>query len=453
MQKEILVVEDAETLRDVLASVLTGEGYRVTTAATAEEAMPLIEENSYQLVLSDFKLPEKNGIDLLQFVREHDREVPFIIMTAFGSIEIATEAMKSGANDFLTKPFEPEQLVDVISEVISHRQVVNRSLGKETRRGRKFLTKDEITQRVLEQAKKVARVATSVLLLGESGTGKELIARYIHEQSPRHDKPFIAVNCAAMPAELLESEFFGHEEGAFTGATQTRTGVLELASEGTIFLDEVGDMPPELQVKLLRALQEGEIKRVGGNQTIHVEPRIIAATNIDVEEALDNGKLREDFYYRIAVVSLEIPPLRERPEDVEELIQYFLSYFSSTLGKDLPVLTKEAQSVLRKYPWPGNARELENVIERAVILARDEIYPEHLGLSLSIDYGALQEAAYTLPEIAQQAVQKAEVEVISKVLRQTQGNKSQASRILGVSYKTLLNKIRDYELEGTEHRA
>lgn len=453
MQKRILVVEDADTLREVLASVLTSEGYEVTTAASAEEAIPLAEKGAFHCVLSDFKLPKKNGIELLQIVREKDKEVPYVIMTAFGSIEIATEAMKCGANDFMTKPFEPEHLVSVIQEVIDHRQVINRSLGKDTRRGRKFLTNDEITQKVLDQAKRIAGVTTSVLLLGESGTGKELIARYIHEESPRHDKPFIAVNCAAMPATLLESEFFGHQEGAFTGATQTRIGVLELASEGTIFLDEVGDMPPELQVKLLRALQEGEIKRVGGSKTINVQPRIIAATNIDVEEALDSGKLRDDFYYRIAVVSLEIPPLRERPEDVKNLIQYFLSFFASTIGREAPTISREAYAVLQKYPWPGNARELENVMERAVILAKEEIYPEHLGLSLSIDYGALQEAAFTLPEIAQQAMQRAEVEVISKVLRQTQGNKSQASRILGVSYKTLLNKIRDYELDGPESRA
>jgi transcriptional regulator with PAS, ATPase and Fis domain len=249
-----------------------------------------------------------------------------------------------------------------------------------------------------------------------------------------------------MPAELLESEFFGHEAGAFTGATQTRIGVLELASEGTIFLDEVGDMPAQLQVKLLRALQEREIKRVGGNKTIRISPRIVAATNVNIEASLDSGTLREDFYYRLAVVTLSVPPLRERPDDILPLANYFMEFFASISGKSTISLSSESEKILSQYPWPGNVRELENVMERATLLCEHQILPEHLGISLHLDYSALHDAACTLPEIAAQATRKAEVEVIGKALKQTRGNKSKAAKLLGVSYKTLLNKIRDYGL-------
>lgn len=453
MCRSLLIVEDADTLRDVLSHVLEAEGFETVAVASAEEALEVFPTRKFDCVLSDFRLPEKDGVQLLREIREHDKEVPYLIMTAFGTIDIAVEAMRLGANDFVTKPFEPVDLKEKIEQVISHRQILNRSLGKETRRGRKFNTQDESTKQMLVQAKKAARVDTTVLLLGESGSGKELIARYVHEHSLRNDKPFVAVNCAAMPAELLESEFFGHEAGAFTGATQTRVGVLEVASEGTIFLDEVGDMPAQLQVKLLRALQEREIKRVGGTKTIKINPRIVAATNIAIEEALESGKLREDFYYRLAVISLRVPPLRERPDDVLPLANYFMEYFSSLSGKEGIKLSPEAQAILTQYPWPGNVRELENVLERATLLADEVIVPEHLGISLKLDYGALHDAACTLPEIAAQASKKAEIEVIGKALKQTRGNKSQAAKILGVSYKTLLNKIRDYGLGKEEEAA
>ena len=314
-------------------------------------------------------------------------------------------------------------------------------------------------QHVLGQARKVARVDSTVLILGESGTGKELVARYIHEHSSRKDRPFVAVNCAAMPPELLESEFFGHEAGAFTGATQDRKGVFEMSSEGTLFLDEIGDMAPALQVKLLRALQDKEIKPVGGTDSIKVNPRIIAATNQPIEEALKTHRLREDFYYRLAVVTLNIPPLRGRPDDVTLLVQYFMEYFCNAAGKQLIQMDATAWDLLKRYPWPGNTRELENVIERAVILAQDKIFPEHLGIQLGLSIEALEEATLTLPEIALRASQQAEIEIIRKVLLKTRGNKTQAAKLLGVSYKTLLNKVKEYKLgadaadEGEEKKA
>lgn len=450
MNEKVLVVEDADTLREVLVQVLQGEGFDPVAVASAEEAQSLLKQDRYDGILSDYRLPGKSGIELLQWLREFDQEVPFLIMTAFGTIEIAVEAMRHGANDFITKPFEPEELCEKLKQVVHYRQILNRSLGKSTRRPRRFQTSDSSMTKLLEQAKKAARVDTTILLLGESGTGKELIARYIHEQSPRHDKPFVAVNCAAMPAELLESEFFGHEQGSFTGATQTRIGVLELASDGTIFLDEVGDMPPQLQVKLLRALQEREIKRVGSSKSIKINPRIIAATNVDIEESLESGRLREDFYYRLAVVVLGILPLRERPNDIVPLARFFLDYFSTLSGKEGLSFSPACEAFLQSYSWPGNVRELENVVERASLLAEQIVEPEHLGVKFSLDYNSLHEAARTLPEIAAQATRRAEVEMIERTLRQTNGNKSRAAQILGVSYKTLLNKIREYDIGHSE---
>lgn len=444
VEQKVLVVEDADSLREVLQSVLLHEGYQVLAVPDAEAAIAAIEKESFSCVLADFKLPGMNGIELLRAVRERHAALPFLLMTAFGSIEIAVEAMKLGATDFITKPFEPERLCGIVHDVITHHRVLDRS-GR--RRGqRRFLTRNEQMEQVREEARRVARVNTSVLILGESGTGKELIARYIHEHSPRADKPFVAINCAAMPAELLESEFFGHEAGAFTGATQSRAGVFEVASEGTLFLDEIGEMPKALQVKLLRALQEFEIKRVGGNEIIKVNPRIIAATNQKIPQALDNGAIREDLFYRLAVVTLELPPLRERPEDIPLIADYYRELFCSRFGKQLD-WGDDAMELLVQYPWPGNARELENVIERAVILADAQIDSAHLGLRPNLDTDSLGEASRTLHEISQQAAKEAEVQAIRRALVQADGNKTRAAQLLGVSYKTLLNKVRDYELD------
>ena len=442
----VLIVEDVDSLRDVLSAVLEREGYTVVACGSAEEALEAFKQSTFSLVLSDFKLPEMTGIDLLRSVRKRSANVPFLLMTAFGSIDMAVEAMKEGANDFIAKPFEPSTLVRSIKEIIAHRRIVDRSVGLSQRRERSLLTASENVEKVLAQATKVARVDSSVLILGESGTGKELLARHIHEHSPRKDKPFVAVNCGAMPSELLESEFFGHEAGAFTGATQGRIGLFEFASEGTIFLDELGDMPRPLQVKLLRALQEHEIKRVGSNKSIKVNPRIIAATNLTLEEILDGGSIREDLYYRIAVVTLSLPALVKRPNDVELLVKHFCQEFSSSSGRPAPTIDETAWDLLRRYRWPGNARELENVIERAVLLADDVIRPEHLGITVRLDFDALMEATINLHEIAEKAAREAEIEMIVKVLGRTDGNKSRAAQLLGVSYKTLLNKVKEYQL-------
>jgi DNA-binding NtrC family response regulator len=453
MSHRILLVEDADTLREVVATLLQTQGYHVDAFASAEAALPALQSHSYACILADFKLPQKNGIELLKEVRAVSPSVPFLLMTAFGSVEIAVQAMKHGANDFITKPFEPEHLSRIIKEVIEHKRIVDRSAGLMTRRERQFLSQDEKVHAIISQARKVARVDSSVLILGESGTGKELLARFIHEQSARREKPFVAVNCAAIPPELLESELFGHAAGAFTGATQNRVGLFQIASEGTIFLDEIGDMPAQLQVKLLRALQEQEIRPLGSPELIRVTPRVVCATNIDIETALSSGSLRDDFYYRIAVVTFTIPPLRQRQADIAMLAESYIDYFCAKQGRERLPLDPTASDLLLAYHWPGNARELENVIERAVILADTVIHPRHLGIELKVDFSALSDAAISLSEISHRAAQAAETEVILKVLEQTRGNKSKAARILGVSYKTLLNKIKEYGLSTPDSSA
>lgn len=439
------MVEDDTALREVLCAVLDNEGFKAYPCGSAEEALQQLGTGSWSCVLSDFKLPGRNGIDLLSDARRLYPNLPFVIMTAFGSIEIAVRALKDGANDFITKPFEPQNLSHMLRQVIDHRRILDRSAGTRSRKSKSLVTQSTDLRKILDQARLVARVDSSVLILGESGTGKELLARFVHDASPRREKPFVAINCAALPPELLESELFGHEAGSFTGATQGRTGVFEAATEGTIFLDEIGDMPPALQVKLLRALQEREIRRVGGSKSIPINPRVIAATNRSIDTAVKEGHLREDLFYRVAVVTFTIPPLRDRPEDVELLANFYTEYFSNYLGKEV-LLTEEAMDFLRHYRWPGNARELENVIERAVILCENRIEPDHLGIHVSLDIAAVERASKTLTEIANEAAARAEKEVIEHILKKTRGNKSRAAHMLGVSYKTLLHKVREYGL-------
>ena len=443
---KVLIVEDTDSLREVLATVLEHEGFQVKSTASAEDALGLLEEEQFDCVLADFKLPGKNGIELLKETRDGGSEVPFVIMTAYGSIQIAVDAMKAGANDFITKPFEPAFLCANLRDVIHHRRIVEREPVSKSARGKKILTNDPTFMKILDQAKKVALVDSSVLILGESGTGKELTARFIHEHSKRKDRPFVAINCGAIPSELLESELFGHIKGAFTGATQDRQGLFEFASEGTIFLDEIGDMPASLQVKLLRALQEGEIRRIGSNKSVSVNPRIIAATNQDLEDGLATGMIREDFYYRIAVVTFKLPPLRERPLDVKALALAFAEHFAKQNRKAVPAIHPQALEFLKRHPLPGNARELENIIQRAVILSDDEIRFEHLGINFDAHFAALAETRVTLPAIAEQAMRKAEIDMLVRTLKQTMGNKSKAALILGISYKTLLNKVKEYQI-------
>jgi two-component system response regulator AtoC len=442
----VLVVEDADTLREALSAVLREGGFEVVAVSDAEQALHMLNLHSCACVVSDFKLPVMNGIELVRRVRATGSPLPFIIMTAFGSIDVAVEAMKSGASDFITKPFDPHAVVGMVRQVIEHHRIIDRNCTKRRRVQHGVITRSPRFQKVIDQGRKVAQVDSPVLLLGESGSGKEVMARFIHEQGPRRDRPFMAVNCGAVPEELLESEFFGHEAGSFTGATQRRMGIFELAQDGTVFLDEVGEMPPHLQVKLLRALQQHEIRRVGGTSHIPIRARLLAATNRSIGDALRSGMMREDFYYRIAVIAIELPPLRERHEDIPDLISGMISHFASLHGRGRPGLDHVAADMLCAYTWPGNVRELENVVERAVLMAGDEIKPEHLGINVAIDFSAFEDATRTLSEVASAATREAEVAAITRALSITAGNKMQAAELLGVSYKTLLTKVRDYSL-------
>ena len=445
----ILVVEDTDSLREVSAAVLTCEGYSVVGAASAEEGMEIFKKQQFDLVLSDLKLPNKSGLEFLKESKVIDNSVPVVVMTAYGSIDIAVQAMKLGATDFITKPFDPSMLCNLVDQVVQHRRIIDREVLLPARRRQMLLTQSPKFEEILRQAKRVAPLSTSVLLLGESGTGKELLARYIHENSPRSANRFVAVNCASTPGELLESEFFGHEAGSFTGATERRLGLFEVADQGTIFLDEIGDMPMSLQVKLLRTLQESEIRRIGSNSIKKIDTRVISATNCNIEQEIKCAKFRADLYYRLGVVVLDIPPLRERPADIPLLATYFVKTIAAEMNVDTKSIAPDAMRMLQSYDWPGNVRELENIIERAMIFADGPLTPEcfSLGMAEEGPTTGTNQLTQTLPEIAAAALRNAEVQAILQIIAQTGGNKTKAAKILGVSYKTLLNKFKEYGIE------
>ncbi len=444
---QVLVVEDTESLRQILATVLNCEGYNVVEAASGEDALEHLKSTEFSLILSDLKLPGINGLDFIKNSKNLGCKSPIIVMTAYGNIDIAVEAMKIGATDFITKPFDPETLCRLIGEVIKHRRIITRNFVSARRNNRRLITQSPAMEEVLTQCKKVAALSSTVMIVGESGTGKELVAHYIHEHSPRIDETFVAVNCASMPGELLESEFFGHEAGSFTGATEKRVGLFEVANGGTLFLDEIGTMPPELQVKLLRTLQESEIKPIGSTKIKKIDTRVISATNCNIEEEIEKGNFREDLYYRLGVIIIEVPPLRNRKEDIELLTNYFIKRFSLEAEKDPPILTPEGLKKLMTYHWPGNVRELENVVERALIFSNDpRLAPEHFELGQKVKNPDGSSITKSLAEIASAAQRLAEMEAITNALIESGGNKSKAARMLEVSYKTLLNKVKEYDL-------
>ena len=369
----ILVVDDEKNYLLVLKELLAEEGYEVLTAQSGGSALTILQETDLDLVLTDMKMPGMSGLELLEKFKQKDPQLPVVMMTAFGTVEKAVEAMKKGAFDYISKPFDNETLKKTVAKALNLWRIIkeNRFLSQELKS--KFGPSDLIgnsapIQQVRDLIQKVAVTKATVLVTGESGTGKELVARAIHSHSPRRDKPLISVNCSALAETLLESELFGHERGAFTGATSQRKGRFETADGGTLFLDEVGEMAPSVQVTLLRVLQNREFERVGGNKTIKVDVRLIAASNRDLKEEIPRGTFREDLYYRLNVVHIEVPPLRDRRGDLPLLIRYFLERFSKELNKETPTLSPEAMELVMDYSWPGNIRELENMLERAVIL-------------------------------------------------------------------------------------
>ena len=452
----ILIAEDHDGMADMLVSAVTAHGYEVIRARDGREALQRLRERKIDLVVTDLKLPYKSGLDVLQAAKDQNSLLPVILMTAHGTIETAVKAVRNGAHDFLTKPFDPDHLLLLIQRALEKQRLIaeNLLLREEvaTQLGLpRIIGKHPRVLAVVDQITRVAPSRTTVLLLGESGTGKELFARALHGLSPRRDGAFVAINCAAIPKELLESELFGHERGAFTGATDRRIGKFELADHGTIFLDEIGDLDLGLQSKLLRVLEGEEFCRVGGTARVKIDVRVVAATNKDLRAAIAQQMFREDLFYRLSVLPITIPPLRDRRDDIPALVDYFLSHYCRELKRPLKTLSEGARQVMVNHLWTGNIRELQNCIERAVILTDGEVIEEeHLGIRQQ-ELGEIQAREIplegSLHEVSAAATRMAETRMIRKILKQTGGNKSRASQILGVSYKTLLTKIKEYGIE------
>ena len=449
----ILVVEDKDAMQQMLSATLVDEGYEVDVASDGPEGIRKAREKRYDLVLTDLKLPGADGIEVLSEVKEVDPETSVIVMTAFGTVESAVEAMKMGAFDFLTKPFDTDRLSLLIKRALENRRLMaeNILLREELAHNlglTEIIGKSSKMREATELVRKVASSDTSVLLLGESGTGKELFAQAIHYLSPRKSGPFLPINCAAIPRELLENELFGSEKGAYTSSTARKMGKFEIAEGGTIFLDEISDMDVSLQAKLLRVLQERRFERLGGTKTINVNVRVIAATNVDLKEAIKKRRFREDLFYRLSVFPITIPPLRERREDIPSLAEYFIEKFCAEMNKKQKKLSAESLTLLDKYHWPGNVRELENTIERAIILCESKtITPEHLAIRLATPAEIRLREGAGLKEVAAHAQAEAEKSLIMRVLSQTRGNKKKTAEILKIDYTTLFEKLRKYGLQ------
>ncbi|OGK91257.1 MAG: hypothetical protein A2W08_11670 [Candidatus Rokubacteria bacterium RBG_16_73_20] len=446
---KILVVDDEPAQRELVSGFLARHGFEVTTARDGAEALERFRREPVDLILTDQKMPGLSGLELTQAARAVNPEVAVVLMTAYGTIEHAVAAIKAGATDYLTKPLNLDELLHRLGQVRDHQRLLgeNRELRaalQERHRVEGILGDSGRMQEVLSLVRRVAASDATVLIRGESGTGKELIAKAIHYASRRAEGPLVRVNCAALPETLLESELFGHEKGAFTGAQATRRGRFELAHGGSLFLDEIGDLPPHLQVKLLRVLQEREIERVGSSRPIPVDVRLLAATHRDLEALVKAGSFREDLYYRINVVTLAVPPLRERREDIPLLLDHFLSKFARANGKTIRGLTREARDTLLRYDYPGNVRELENLMERAVVLTRDEVIGR-ADLPLSVRDAEPESGEATgLPA----AVEGLERRMIRDALARADGVQTRAAELLGISERVLRYKLRKYGLAG-----
>ncbi len=448
----VLVAEDEKTQRDLLEGFLKKEGFSVETVANGKEAMERLEKDLFDIVLLDYKMPELDGLETLREIRKSYPDLPVVMMTAYGTVETAVACMKEGALDYLTKPIDLDELLLIFNKVIERLHLIqeNRALKAQLQERYTFGNIIYGSRRMEEVMGLVARVAPSqatVLIRGESGTGKELIANAIHFAGPRSQKPLVKVNCSAIPETLLESELFGHEKGAFTGATQRRIGRFEEANGGTLFLDEVGDLSPGTQVKLLRVLQEKEFQRLGSNQTLKTDVRVIAATNQNLEEAIKKGSFREDLYYRLNVITIFLPPLRERKEDIPLLIDYFLKKYSKANQKMISDVSKEARNLLLRYSYPGNVRELENLIERAVVLCRGDIIttqdlPFHLREAKSEALWESSKSQKSLPE----SLEEIERDMIIKALHEHQGVQTRAAESLGISERVLRYKMKKYRI-------
>ena len=453
---DILLVEDKDSLRRVLRLTLENAGYTVSEAIDARSALNEISTTRHRLILTDLRMPNGSGLGVLRSARSADPDVPVIVMTAFGSIDEAVQAMKDGAHDFLQKPVDSNHLLLLVERALEQAKLRTENVLLREEWSRRYgfpriLGESDALKRAVGETQRVAQTEATVLLLGESGTGKELFARAVHHLSARRDKPFVAINCAAIPETLIENELFGHERGAFTGAGDRRQGKFELAAGGTVFLDEIGELPLAVQGKLLRAIEEKFVDRIGGRAPVPVDVRVVAATNKDLKAAVENGEFRGDLFFRLAVFPVEIPPLRDRGDDVVLLARHFASEIGKELRGREAQLSPDAVAALCRHPWPGNVRELENAIERACILSDTmTLEPRDLGLdgSPAAELDGLQQLdlSGTLSDVAHRALRMVERRKIVRVLEANHGNKSKTAEDLGVSYKTLLNKMKEYSL-------
>lgn len=453
--KRLLVIDDEENMRHMLSTVLGKGGYLVDTASDGSEALKMIDEAHYDYVLCDIKMPKMSGMDFLKAAREKLNSTTVIMMSAYGTIDTAIAAMKLGAYDYISKPFKADEVYMTLKKADERESLKRENIRLKERiqnieGGYNFgniVAKSKAMQSVFHLADKASQYKTTVLILGESGTGKELIARAIHFQGERSEKPLVPVNCGGIPDNLLESELFGYKKGAFTGADRNKNGLFQEADGGTIFLDEIGELPVALQVKLLRVLQENEVRPIGDSKSTKIDVRVIAATAKNLEKEVRKGTFREDLYYRLNVLSIKLPPLRERNEDIPSLCEHFMGRFRESLGKDIKEISSAAMSQLLSYHWPGNVRELENAIERALVLAEDSVllpenFPPEFSQSPKTDHANGLIEGFSLKQ-AQRVLEK---KLITKALKETGGNRTQAARLLEISHPSLLTKIKAYDI-------
>jgi len=448
----ILVIDDEAAQRDVLTGYLKKKGYKIFSASSGKEGIEIVNTNPVDIILSDFKMPDLNGVEVLEQVKKLNPEISFVIVTAYGTVENAVQAMRFGAFDYISKPVDLDELDLMIERIIEHKNLKSENQLLKTQLQEKYkitsiVSQSQKMEEVINVAARVADSKANVLITGENGTGKEVLAKAIHYISPRKNAAFVAVNVPALTETLLESELFGHEKGAFTGADKMKKGRFEIAHGGTIFLDEVGDIPQSIQVKLLRVLQEHQFERVGGTEKIEVDVRIIAATNKNLEEKIKDQSFREDLYYRLNVVSVKIPPLRERKEDILPMIEGFIEKYCEENNKEKLEISKEAADVLMKYNYPGNVRELENIIERAVVLTRGKVItlndlPMHIkGFKEEKTLATLGKGTLT------EQVEEIEKQLIFDALQESGGNQTKAGKLLGLTERNLRYKLKKYNIK------
>ncbi|MDH3393550.1 MAG: sigma-54 dependent transcriptional regulator [Desulfobulbaceae bacterium] len=467
--QKILVADDEQNMRIALYEALSRNGYDVSVAENGQMALEMVEKSPPDMLITDIKMPTLDGIELLRRIKSLQPSMPVVIITGFATVDTAVEAMKQGAVDYIIKPFSVEVIEETVARVFAAgvslpalagaNTAVKAGAREESATSRPVIGKDEQLLKLLAKAKSVASSKATVLILGESGTGKEVFARYLHEQSDRHDAPFVALNCAALPEGLLESELFGHEKGAFTGAIATKKGKFELADGGTLLLDEIGEVPLHLQAKLLRVLQEEEVDRLGGKAPVKVDVHVLATTNRDLKEAAAAGEFRQDLYYRLNVIPLRLPPLRERSTDIPLLAEYFIEKYSSRYNKPVKPLSKASHELFMNNSWPGNVREMENLVERAVLLsAGDELEPwdfwddvemPQLGddpVAVAGNTSGGESPVEHSGEV--QSLRDVERQMIMQALQKTDDNRTHAAKMLGISVRTLRNKLQEYREQG-----